>query len=125
MKNNALMIVGHGSRSADAVAEFEQVVACVAAKAVFGKVLGAHMELAKPSIEEVAAELHASGYTKVVVAPYFLFMGNHIKKDIPEILENIAQQYPDMEFNMAKPIGFEPMLADILLKRALESSLNL
>lgn len=120
MKNKALMIVGHGSRSADAVHEFDQVVACVADKNIYGKVMGAHMELAKPSIEDVAADLHTAGFTQVVVAPYFLFMGNHIKNDIPEILHNVSQQYPSMHFAMAKPIGFEPMLADILLKRALE-----
>ena len=118
MNNKALLIIGHGSRSVDAVQDFNRIVECVREKSEFKTVVGAHMELAEPSIEDTAKQLHEAGISKVIVAPYFLFHGNHIKQDIPEILDKVREQYPEMEFLMAKPIGFEPVLADILIKRA-------
>jgi len=120
MNNKALLIIGHGSRSTEAVQDFNRVVECVREKSDFETVVGAHMELAEPSIEDTAKLLHESGIAKVVVIPYFLFNGNHIKQDIPEILDKVREQYPEMEFSMGKPIGYEPILADILIKRAEE-----
>lgn len=113
-----LLIVGHGSRSENAVAAFSQVVDEVRSRGVFGIVEGAHMELAEPGIEDAARSLYEHGVREVVVAPYFLYEGMHLKKDIPELILVLSEKYPDMNFRIARPIGFEPVLADILIKRA-------
>lgn len=122
MKDKSLLIVGHGSKSPEAQEIFSNMTELVASKGEYKTVRGAHMELAKPSIEDVVAEMNADGITEVIVVPYFLYKGIHIKEDIPEILEKLSNEYTNMTFKMADPIGYEPLLADILLKRASEIS---
>ena len=117
----SLLIVGHGSKSADAVKAFDQIINVVREKSKFDHVAGAHMELSKPSIDEVVDNLAIEKSKQIIVAPYFLYEGMHIKKDIPEIIEKMSKKYPDIDFKMARPIGFEPVLADIILKRAEEA----
>jgi len=78
------------------------------------------MELAEPSLEDVVANLSEKDILKVVVIPYFLFNGNHIKEDIPEKLDALKELYPAMEFSFGSPIGKEPLMADIMLKRVNE-----
>lgn len=121
-RKKAALIVGHGSRSQEAVAQFNQVVDRVRLNAGFSVVMGAHMELAEPDIPTVIKELADAATTDIVVVPYFLFMGNHIKKDIPEILNEQRLLYPHITFKLGNPIGFEPLVADILIKRATEAA---
>jgi sirohydrochlorin ferrochelatase len=115
-----LLVVGHGSRSEDAVAVFRQIVDEVRSRGTFTHVEGAHMELAEPGIEEMVKLLADKNVNEIIIAPYFLYEGVHLKKDIPDIIAQLVSDFPDIEFRMAKPIGFEPVLADILLKRVSE-----
>lgn len=115
-----LLVIGHGSRSAHAVTEFEAVVNMVREKASHAQVAGAHMELASPDVPSTVSDMVAKGVTNITVVPYFLYMGNHIKQDIPEILDVEQLKYPHVAFQLAKPIGIEALMADILLKRAHE-----
>jgi sirohydrochlorin ferrochelatase len=118
--NKALLIVGHGSRSAEAIREFEQIIDEVRKKSGFTLVRGAHMELAQPDIPSCISEIAEAGIVHITVVPYFLFMGNHIKYDIPEILNEQKKRYPDIHIHFARPFGFDPMIADIIIKRANE-----
>lgn len=114
-----MIIIGHGSRSQDAATAFFQVVDLVREKSDFHSVDGAFMELCPPSIPLTIERVVATGVSEIVLVPYFLYAGIHIQEDIPGIIAEIAPQYPDVDFKMAQPIGVEPVLADILLARAL------
>ena len=118
MKSKGILIVGHGSKSADAVREFEQMVEYTSRQTEEYLVKGAHMELAEPNIPDSVAALVAAGVTDIRVLPYFLYTGNHIKQDIPEILAEIKQNYPNVKFSFGKALGFDPRIADILLAKA-------
>jgi sirohydrochlorin ferrochelatase len=117
--SKALVIISHGSRSKDAVDAFNQIVEMVRKKDVFDQVTGASMEHNEPTIEDAVALVTAAGAKEITFAPFFLYEGIHIKEDIPRKLNEIFTKYPEVKFKLAKPIGVEPVLADILLDRAL------
>jgi sirohydrochlorin ferrochelatase len=81
------------------------------------------MELASPDIEETVKIIAEKNILQIIIVPYFLYEGNHIKFDIPEIIEKLKVKYPEIVFKFGKPIGFEPALADILIKRAQEADI--
>ena len=117
-----LLIIGHGSRSKQAVSEFETIVGLARTKAVnYAMVAGAHMELAQPAIPETVENMVLYGVTDITVVPYFLFNGNHIKQDIPEILDEQKKIYPTISFRFANPIGIEALMTDIIINRAQEA----
>jgi len=116
----AILIVGHGSRSKDAQNIFNEIVQIVKDKASYDIVEGAHMELCDPSIPNVVEKMVQKQVQEILVVPYFLYEGIHIKEDIPEIIEELSKKYNGLKFKMARPIGAEPMLADILIERARE-----
>jgi sirohydrochlorin ferrochelatase len=117
----ALIILGHGSRSKEAVETFNMTVSAIEKKSHFDIVKGAHMELAEPSLDDTVASIVEQGILQIIIAPFFLYAGMHIKKDIPEMIAALSQTYPGIDFRFARPIGFEPVLADIILKRAEEA----
>lgn len=117
--SKALIIISHGSRSKDAVSAFNQIVDMVRAKGGFDQVVGASMEHSEPAIPDAIEMVARAGVKEIIFAPYFLYEGIHIKEDIPHMLNEIAPGYPGITFKMARPIGVEPVLADILMDRAL------
>jgi sirohydrochlorin ferrochelatase len=117
--SKGLIIISHGSRSRDAVTAFHQIIDMVREKGSFDHVVGAFMEHNEPSIPEAIAEVIAAGAEEIVFAPYFLYEGMHIKEDIPQILHQVFLNYPGVSYKLARPIGVEPVLADIILDRAL------
>lgn len=114
----AILIVGHGSRSVNAQEIFNKIVGYVKERSGFDMVEGAHMELCKPDIPEVVDKLVNKGAEEIILVPYFLYEGIHIKEDIPEIIKELSAKYKKVKFTMAKPIGDEPILAEILINRA-------
>jgi len=63
------------------------------------------MEIASPSIAEAIAKCAADGFGKVVVAPYFLSQGRHIRQDIPALVAEAVSHHPGLECVIADPIG--------------------
>ena len=114
----ALLIVGHGSKLKDGLETFDKIVELVREISDCHTVEGAYMEFAKPSMEEQIEYLASLHTEEITVVPYFLFEGIHVKRDIPEIIKKMSEKYNNIKFKLAKSIGAEAAVADILLKRA-------
>ena len=117
-----LVILSHGSRSEDFKNGFNEIVDLVKEKRTDIKIYGANMELCSPTIEEVIAQAveENENLKTIGIVPFFLFAGIHIKEDIPEIIEKLKLEYKNIEFIFGKPLGADPILADILIERAKE-----
>ena len=118
--NRALLIIGHGSKSEAAVRTFHQIVEHTRAISAYAAVAGACMELSPPTIEQAVAEIASRHIDEIVVVPYFLYEGTHIRQDIPAKIRKVEEQYPAIQFRLARPIGFEPLMSELILKRAEE-----
>lgn len=122
MQKRSVILLGHGSKSADAIDDFNYMVETIRDKSGIENVYGAHMEFAEPSLEKLVSELHTKGQKQLLIVPYFLFNGNHIKKDIPAIIAGLETKYPDLDIAFGSPIGKDPMMADLILKKIRETA---
>ena len=75
------------------------------------------MELAEPSIGTAFDACVAAGATTVVVAPYFLWPGNHWDRDIPALAARSAARHPGVHYLVSAPLGAHPLLMDIVDQR--------
>lgn len=112
-----MVVVDHGSRRTEANEHHEEFVGAWSATAPFAVVESAHMELAEPSIGTAFDRCVAAGATTVVVAPYFLWPGNHWSVDIPALVERAAAHHPGIRYLVAAPLGPHPSLLDIVEQR--------
>ncbi|MGO1368715.1 MAG: sirohydrochlorin chelatase [Senegalia sp. (in: firmicutes)] len=113
-----LLIIGHGSRTKDAKKGFMEMVDIVRERTDEYIVRGAFMEISEPFIPQVVEEMVNENIKDIIVVPYFLYKGIHIKEDIPEIIKGLDEKYEDVNFKVSSPLGTVPALADILLERA-------
>ena len=117
----ALIILGHGSRNPAATEQFHDLVAQLRVRRE-EPVYEAFMELAEPRLADAVAEATAAGVDEIVVQPCFLFDGNHMRRDIPEMLAGFAAGNPAVTFRFGRPLGPDARVVDILLERAEEAT---
>ncbi len=86
-----------------------------------GQVLPAFMQLAEPSLQQSVEKAVAEGAGEIVVQPCFLFAGNHIQDDIPDMLRQLAQRHLNVTFRLGRAFGPDPRLVEMLLEAADEA----
>ena len=120
-----LLVVGHGSRRAEANEVVHAVAAALADRLPGWVVRPAFLELLSPTIAEGYAALVAAGCGRVVAHPYFLFPGNHSTVDIPAALAEAASAHGSVPWTVTAPLDLDPRIVDVVLDRvmtALEGS---
>jgi sirohydrochlorin cobaltochelatase len=116
-----LLVLGHGSKAEEADEIFAEIVERVRGISAFEHVAMGSLQLSRPTFAEGVQRLMDEGVREMVIVPMFIFRGNHVKFDIPEELENLRRAHPGVRFVMARPIGADARLADIIEERAQEA----
>jgi len=120
--NVGLIIVDHGSHSR----ESNQLLHAVADRFAetyaddYPIVEPAHMERARPTVEQAYARCVVRGAEHVVVCPYFLGPGIDWRADIRRLAAEAARQFPDSTYTVAAPLGIDALLLRLLDKRVRE-----
>lgn len=117
----AVLFLGHGSRAPEANEAMYRVMDLFRRRSGYAIVEAGFMELNPPTIEEGVAACVRQGAGRIVVIPYFLHLGMHVRRDLPEVIGACRGRYPGVEFVFGPHIGFHPLLADILLERVREA----
>ena len=117
---NALLVMVHGSPRPESNRDMFAVVDEVRARGVFDLVNVGFMECNEPNIPDAINSLVDEGATSVVAVPYFLHTGNHVADDLPTLLEEAQQKFPDVSFSMGDYIGRDPLVMDVLAQRVHE-----
>ena len=135
-KDTTLFIAGHGTdRNSNSRKPVELQVELIGAKKIYADVQAVFME-EEPRINAV----HQLAATKnIVVVPFFISDGLHVKEDIPVMLgapERIVRkrleegkppwrnptEVKDKLIWFAPSVGTEPQIADVILERVYEAS---
>jgi len=113
-----VLVIAHGSRASETEAALDAVLSMVGEKLSEEVVVEcAFMEFSDRTVEKGISALATKGVTEIKVVPYFLFMGIHLKEDIPEIVTKCAANFPDIKITMGEHLGVDERLADILVDR--------
>lgn len=113
-----VLIVSHGSRETSANQEFVRLVGKFRKRHPNWKVAHAYLDVVGPSIPMALEKLVRGKTTGTIhVLPYFLFRACHVKKDIPAILKTFQKDHPGLKLHLAKPLGLDPRLLELLDER--------
>ncbi len=104
IENSALILFAHGSSDPGWAGPFIKLKAAVQAKEPGRKVELAFLERMQPSFEETVTALHAQGVRHITVAPIFLSIGGHMRKDLPKLIEE-TQSRTGIEFRILPALG--------------------
>ncbi len=87
-----------------------------------GKIVeAAFMQFGKPDFFEGAEKCIKGGAQTIVIHPYFLAAGDHVTKDVPEMVTQISKAHPSVRFVFSKPLGIHDALASVVVDRVYEA----
>lgn len=121
MTQTALLLIAHGSRVAEANADLEHLAAVLRDRGEFAVVQPSYLELCEPGIVAGGGLCVAAGANRVVMLPYFLSAGSHVREDLTAARDELAKRHPKVEFVLAEPLGRHPLLAEVVAERAREA----
>lgn len=108
--SSALMLVGHGSRSPEGVAEYWRLASVLRRVAPALDVGCGFIELAEPDLDAGFDALVAGGARSVVAVPLVLLGASHLKADGPDAMARARLRHPGVHFAYARALGIHPSL---------------
>jgi sirohydrochlorin ferrochelatase len=114
----ALVLMAHGSRHAEANDDLFALADRIRELGRYSVVVASFLELAAPDIKTACQNCIAAGAIRVVLLPYFLSAGVHMRRDLAALQTELAREYPDVRIILAEPLGRHPLLMEIVLERA-------
>lgn len=113
----AILMMAHGSRIAEANDAAREVAAMVKEMTGFEIVEVSFRELHTPDIQQGIDTCVARGADRILMMPYFLFMGGHVRHDLPEEIAEARKRHPDLIMEMGSHLGAHRKLAEIETER--------
>ncbi|OAI20690.1 cobalamin biosynthesis protein CbiX [Methylomonas lenta] len=112
-----LLVLAHGSRREASNNEISELVARLRYSCkLFAGIDYAFLEIAKPFIHE--AQQIAQGAVDIVVLAYFLSAGRHVVTDIPEQVEQVSVEIPNIKNKIAHYLGASEKIDALLIHQA-------
>lgn len=112
----ALLVVGHGTKSAAGIAQFMEQVDRIRSIADVD-VAGGFIELSSPPLTDAVADLVGAGHCKIVAVPLVLVAAGHSKGDIPAALKRETLRHPGLAFDYGRPLSGHPTILNLLTER--------
>lgn len=117
MMKTGIILISHGSKLSSGNDGLFQVAGMLRSMNRWDVVEAAFLQLAEPGFPDVVKKVVDCGVGRIVVMPLLLFKGNHVYKDIPEMLELEQKKYPRVEFIYSSNIGADERIALIAADR--------
>ncbi|MGO9113592.1 MAG: sirohydrochlorin chelatase [Thermoguttaceae bacterium] len=123
-ETTGLLIVCHGSPLRAANEGFVAMVGRIAARLGMNNVLPAFFALVRPNLQDQVAELASRGVGRIVIMPYFLFQGQHVDIDIPNILVQCREWFPQVTLELIRTLENDPAVETVVVERLMALAAN-
>ena len=113
----AIILFAHGSVVEEANQGVHDLASEIRNRGRFHFVRAAFLDCAHPNLGEAIAEAVQAGSVRVIVIPYFLTMGIHLQRDLPNLIAPERERYPQVTIDVGQSLEGHPLMRSIILER--------
>jgi len=117
----AILLMAHGSRIPQANDAAREVAKIVQEITGFEIVEVAFREMHEPNIQHGIDTCVTRGAGRILLMPYFLFMGAHVLHDLPKEIAAAQKRHPGLVLEMGAHLGVHRKLAEVESERINEA----
>ncbi len=115
--DDAVLLLAHGSRCFESLAQVRAIAAAVARREPERRVTTGFLQLSPPEATDAVASLVEAGCKTITVVPLLLLRATHSRVDVPGIVEAAQVRHPFVEFSLTKGLGVSNTLQDLAARR--------
>ena len=115
-----ILLFAHGSSVEEANRAVDELARHIEAQGPYDYVRAAFLERARPDLGEAVRLAVEAGRQRLIVIPYFLTMGIHLQRDLPNFISALKQKYPEVMIEVGQSLEGHPLMASIILGRVQE-----
>jgi sirohydrochlorin cobaltochelatase len=78
----------------------------------------AFLELTTPDLATTVEAMMMQGKTHLRIVPMFLGVGRHAREDLPRLVQELAEAYPQMRFELVPSVGEHPAMTRLMAEIA-------
>ncbi|MBI4166737.1 MAG: CbiX/SirB N-terminal domain-containing protein [Acidobacteria bacterium] len=113
----AIILFAHGSVVEEANQGVHDLASQIRGLGRFHFVRAAFLDCAHPNLGEAIEEASNARSTRVIVIPYFLTMGIHLRRDLPNLVAPEREKHPKLVIGVAQSLEGHPLMTSIVLER--------
>lgn len=113
--------MAHGSRNAEANRDLYHFAERLQSEKWAAQVEPGFLELVEPDILTAASRCVRPGITEIVMLPFFLSAGVHVRQDLAQIRDQLQSKQREIRYLLAEPLGRHPLLLAALEDRLQEA----
>lgn len=125
---DTLLLMGHGTRDPEGVAELADLARAVQASVPERHVELGVLEFPGPELSSIANAIDRcvdAGAHHLTALPLLLHQAGHSKLDMPEQIIEAINRHPGLHMQSCPSLGIHPLLLDIVVERALAAACEL
>lgn len=83
-----------------------------------------YLQFNKPSVTDAIDKAVNEGANKIIIHPFFLSSGIHVTENIPKIIKEAEEIYPDVKFIYTEPLGSHYKLVEVVRERIMSADIK-
>lgn len=119
-KETGIVSFAPGNRGEDANLGVSDLAQQVRDAGPYRVVFAASLELAQPDLNAAVAQAVEACLCRIIIIPYFVTEGTHLRRDLPKLVEPLRKKYPALGIDIGQSLGGHPLMPSIILGRVRE-----
>jgi len=120
MMKTGVLLFAHGSPVEDANRGVHDLAARIEVAGPHDYVRAAFLDGGQPDLVTGVQQAVAAGIERLIVIPYFLTVGLHLRRDLPKLMAAAKEKHPNLEITLGQSLEGHPMMPEMVLSRVQE-----
>ncbi|MGO8790511.1 MAG: sirohydrochlorin chelatase [Terriglobia bacterium] len=115
-----ILLFAHGSPVEEANRGVRDLARKIEAAGPYRYVRAAFLDSAQPGLLTGVMEAAEAGLERLIVIPYFLTVGLHLRRDLPKLVAAAKEKHPNFEIAVGQSLEGHPLMPSLILGRVQE-----
>jgi sirohydrochlorin ferrochelatase len=116
----AIILFAHGSAVEEANQGVRNLASRIQSQGPYAYVRASFLGPGQPELGPAIGEAVGAGFHRVLVIPFFLTEGTHLRRDLPRLVEAEKQKFPSLEIQVGRSLEDHPEMASLIISRIQE-----
>ncbi len=115
-----ILLFAHGSPVEEANRGVHDLARRIEAAGPYRYVRAAFLDGGEPDLLGGVMKAAGAGLERLIIIPYFLTVGLHLRRDLPKLISAAQEKHPDFEITVGQSLEGHPLMPSIILGRVQE-----